>query len=140
MAGYEPESFQIPFQESRGASGAKLMVDSMKAVAANTFREPFVRTGIYRRRRRDAAMETCVENGYLRDVSEQFLDDINNFQFASIMERRERRHACNSRLHGGSDLKPFFVFPAPVDDTRPHHIDVLRVTWKGGITPPKRGE
>src|SRR3989442_7976051 len=126
MAGYEPESFQIPFQESRGASGAILMVDSMKAVAANTFREPFVRTGIYRRRRRDAAMETCVENGYLRDVSEQFLDDINNFQLASIMERRERRHACNSRLHGGGDFNRVFSFPPPPDGTRPHPLAVRR--------------
>src|SRR5436309_16063547 len=114
MAGYEPESFQILFQESRGASGAILMVDSMKAVAANTFREPFVRTGIYRRRRRDAAMETCGENGYLRDVSEQFLDDINNFQLASIMDRRERRHACNSRPHRGVNCHQFLVFPAAV--------------------------
>src|SRR3989442_2138307 len=126
MAGYEPESFQIPFQESRGASGAILMVDSMKAVAANPFREPFVRTGIYRRRRRDAAMETCVENGYLRDVSEQFLDDINNFQPASIMERRERRHACNSRLHGGGGLKPVLLFPAAPEDTKPNHNEVVR--------------
>src|SRR2546425_6945283 len=120
MAGYEPESFQIPFQESRGASGAILMVDSMKAVAANTFREPFVRTGIYRRRRRDAAMETCVENGYLRDVSEQFLDDIHNFQLASIMERRERRHACNSRLHGGGGSNPGDVLSAARERTNAH--------------------
>src|SRR5207247_8582798 len=122
MAGYEPESFQIPFQESRGASGAILMVNSIKAVSSNTYREPFVRTGIYRRRRRDAAMETCVENGYLRDVSEQFLDDINNFQLASIMERRERRHACNSCLHGGLESNPFFLLPAAVNDMLPNPL------------------
>src|SRR5207247_10171479 len=122
MAGYEPESFQIPFQESRGASGAILMVNSIKAVSSNTYREPFVRTGIYRRRRRDAAMETCVENGYLRDVSEQFLDDINNFHLASIMERRERGHACNSRLHGAGTSNRVFVLLAPVNDSVPKHL------------------
>ena len=50
MAGYQLQRQQILAEQLRGATRAVLMIDAVKAVAANSSRQPFVRAGIDERR------------------------------------------------------------------------------------------
>ena len=98
MAGHKLQRRQILAEQLRGALGAILMIDSVKSVAANSFRQPFIRSGIDERGSGQVAVKAGVEHGDLRDGSKSLFDDVDSFELGAIMQRRKRGHAARLRL------------------------------------------
>ena len=95
----------------------------MKSVTSNAPRQPFVRPWVYVCGLRQAAVKPGVEDGYLRNGTKSFLDELDSVKLDGIMERRERRHARDGGLHFRSDQGRVFEFRPAVHDAMSDHID-----------------
>src|SRR5579872_3930533 len=89
MTGNEFKRTQITLEQSRGSSGAILVIDAVKAVFANAFLVPTVWPGINCRRQGNCTMKSRVKHRNLWNRTQKLLNDLHAFEFGAIMQRRE---------------------------------------------------
>src|SRR4029077_9097751 len=126
VTGHEFQGRQIFSEELGSALRAILMIDSVKSIATNSLRKPFVRAGIDGRCFRQSAVKTGVEHGDLENRAHMFLDDLDPFQLGAIVERRKGRHARYCGLYVRRNYGGFFEILATVHDTMTDYVDLRR--------------
>src|ERR1700693_5217853 len=102
------------------------MIDSVKAVSANSLREPLERTGIHRGGFRQSTVKAGVKNGHLRNITKAIFDDFDSIKFSAVVQWRKNGHPCDCRFDlRGDDCRVLEFFSA-VNDTMSNHIDFRR--------------
>src|SRR5215472_16519864 len=99
MAAHHPQRRPGFGEKFGGALGAILMADAMESIAPYAVLEPFVWTGVDDRFRRQRAVESSIEDCYLRDLPNQLRDNLHALQFSSIVQRSKGRSLGNLRFH-----------------------------------------
>src|ERR1700722_13552273 len=75
MATNDAQAARIALQNLRRAFGDVALIEAVKTVAANSFRQPFVRAGIDVRGCGQCAMKTGIEDRDLRHAGNYFFGD-----------------------------------------------------------------
>src|SRR5438132_1311779 len=114
----------IAVEQLSGASGAVLMIDAMKSVAADVVLEPLIRTGINCRRQWHVPMKAGIENGDLRNRSQDALDNLHTLHFGANMQRCKRGHAGNGRAYLGRNGDRLLETRPAVNDAMSYNIDL----------------
>lgn len=86
------------------ARGAILMVDPVKTKPLDTLLRPLVRPGVEGCGVRYFAVETRVEDGYLRNGAQCLLGQADLLEFHPIVQWRDRRHLFDRTLDSSVDL------------------------------------
>src|ERR1700746_1651159 len=123
MAGYQLQRQQILAEQLRGATRAVLMIDAVKAVAANSSRQPFVRAGIDERRFGEVAVEAGIEHRDLADVSQALSNDFYSFEFGAVMQGRKCGHLGDRSFYIWSNYCRLPEILSAVDHAMADHID-----------------
>src|ERR1700693_2869171 len=97
------------------------MIDSVESKAAYALRQPFIRTGVNKRRIGQGTVESGIKDCDLRDGSEFLFDESDALEFHAIMKRRENGHALDGSFDFRGDHDGLGVIATTVDDAVPHH-------------------
>src|SRR5436190_23378872 len=112
----ESQRLQVLLQKFGGTYGAILMIDAVETITPNIVCEPFVRPRVYRCRQRHLAMETCIEDGDLRNIAEQLANGFDAFELGAVVEWSKLRSAGNAIFHARCDTNRLFVLRPTVHD------------------------
>ena len=96
------------------------MIDSVESKAAYALRQPFIRTGVNKRRIGQGAVESGIKDSDLRDGSEFLFDEFDALEFNTIMKWRENGHALDGGFNFKGDDGRLSVLAATVDDAVAH--------------------
>src|ERR1700731_1210225 len=123
MAGHQLERTQLFSQKLCSTFRAILMIDSVKSIATDPLREPFVRAGVHRGRRRQTAVKAGVEDRNLGNAANAFLDGPNPVQLGAIVKWCKGGHARDCRFYFRRDGGGLFELLASMNDAMTDHID-----------------
>ena len=65
-----------------------------------------------------------IEDGYLRNRTQQRFNDLHSFELGAIVKRGERRHAGDFRSDGGSQPNRVFVFRTAMHHAVPDDVNL----------------
>ena len=101
------------------------MIDTVKSIAPDTSLIPLIRAGINFGLQRQRAMKSGVEDGDLRNLGQNFVDQFNTFQSGLVVQRRDRGHAFDFPPHFRSDSYRLRELGSAVNDAMPSNCNFV---------------
>ena len=114
------------------------MINAVKSIPPNTCFEPLVWTWVNCCLERHLPVETCIENCYLRNCSQQVFDYPHAFQFRANMQRRKCGRAGDGGTYFGRDRDRIFEIRTAVYDPVSCGIDLRGGRDHRGVAGPDR--
>jgi len=114
------------------------MIDPVKSESPDALGEPFVRTWIDVRRRRQFAVESGIEDRHLGSRTKLFFYEVNPVKLYLIVQRRKNGHPLDRRFHVRSNDGRLRVLTPTVNDPMANNGDFGFVGQHASLAGGKR--